>query len=261
MLYDDCIKRGKSIFEGGIRYLGGTLETYGNITTADSLTVISELVFNKKYLSMSDLKNILQCNFEGYEDKRQTFLLVAKYGNDITVADDMAHKLHNDLCSIVSVQADKVGLSSYLPVLINNDHNVRFGKVTGATPDGRYAGKPLTNANSPSGGSDKSGITALLNSMTHLQGNNNAGMVQNLKLGKSMFAENLEKTKMLIKSYFDQGGSQLMITVVDSEDLKQAMLQPELYSNLFVRVGGYSGRFIGLPRDVQLDIISRTAYE
>jgi hypothetical protein len=66
---------------------------------------------------------------------------------------------------------------------------------------------PLTNANSPSGGSDHNGITALLNSMTHLRGDNNAGMVQNLKLGKTMFRENMEKTKMLIQSYFDQGGT------------------------------------------------------
>jgi pyruvate-formate lyase len=261
MLYDDCIKTGKSMFDGGIRYLGGTLESYGNITTADSLTAINNIVYQTKQLSMTELRKILESNYEGFDLQRLLLLKVPKFGNDDPEADGMAHRMHDDLCEMVAKQAKKTGLSNYLPVLINNDHNVRLGKATGATPDGRRETAPLTNANSPSGGSDRNGITALLNSMTHLRGDNNAGMVQNLKLGKTMFHENMEKTKMLIRSYFDQGGTQLMITVVNPEDLKQAMIHPELYTNLFVRVGGYSGRFIGLPRDVQLDIISRTAYE
>ncbi|HBY72822.1 MAG TPA: hypothetical protein DEG06_11330 [Lachnospiraceae bacterium] len=63
------------------------------------------------------------------------------------------------------------------------------------------------------------------------------------------------------ETYFQKGGTQLMITVASTKDLKDAMVHPELYSNLFVRVGGYSGRFISLPRDVQLDILRRTTYE
>ncbi len=261
MLYDDCISKGKALFDGGIRYLGGTLETYGNITTSDSLLVIKKLVYDEKFFTLEQLKDMLLENFNGYEFNYKKVISIEKYGNQNKEADTIAKNMHNDLCTIISNQAKLNNMSTYLPVLINNDHNVKLGKMTDATPDGRKEGKPLTNANSPTGGMDKNGITALLNSMANLTSDNNAGMVQNIKLGKNMFNEHIDKTKNLILTYFDIGGTQLMITVVSKKDLEDALINPELYQNLFVRVGGYSGRFINLPSDVQLDIINRTSYE
>lgn len=259
LLYDDCIQRGKGMFQGGIRYLGGTLECYGNITTSDSLCAIQKLVYEQEKLTLSQLVEALDSDFSD-EFIRQLCLNVPKYGNADPDADTMAGRMHDDLCRIISRQAAPNGLSTYLPVLINNDHNVKFGKHTGATADGRKRGTPLTNGNSPTGGQDKSGVTALLTSMASLRGDCNAGMVQNLRLGKDQFQQHRDKTEALIRGYFAMGGTQLMITVVSTRELKDAMVHPEAYQNLFVRVGGYSGRFISLPRDVQLDIISRTAY-
>lgn len=259
LLYDDCIQRGKGLFQGGIRYLGGTLECYGNITTSDSLCAIQKLVYEQEKLTLPQLVEALDSDFSD-ESIRQLCLNVPKYGNADPDADAMAGRMHDDLCRIISRQAVPNGLSTYLPVLINNDHNVKFGKHTGATADGRKRGTPLTNGNSPTGGQDKSGVTALLTSMASLRGDCNAGMVQNLRLGKDQFQQHRDKTEALIRGYFAMGGTQLMVTVVSTRELKDAMVHPEAYQNLFVRVGGYSGRFISLPRDVQLDIISRTAY-
>lgn len=263
LLYDDCTSRGRGLFSGGIRYLGGTLECYGNITASDSLTALKRLVFQERSISLKELKTALQKDFAGQEELRQRLLEAPKFGNHDPEADGMAQRLHRDLCRMIAGEAQKNGLYTYLPVLINNDHNVRFGRTTGATPDGRRAGRPLTNGNSPSDGADKNGLTALLLSMASMDHKLTAGMVQNVKLGKTLFSteEMLEKTEALIEAYFQAGGSQLMITVVSARELKDAQLHPENYQNLFVRVGGYSGRFISLPRDVQEDIIERTLYE
>lgn len=259
LLYDDCIQRGKGMFNGGIRYLGGTLECYGNITASDSLCAIKKLVYEEKVLTLEELVEALDSDFSP-ENIRQLCLSTPKYGNANPVADGMAKRMHDDLCGMIRRQAAPNGLSTYLPVLINNDHNVKFGKHTGATADGRKKGTPLTNGNSPTGGQDKNGVTALLTSMASLRGDQNAGMVQNLRLGKDQFQQHRDKTEALIRGYFALGGTQLMITVVSTRELKDAMVHPENYQNLFVRVGGYSGRFISLPREVQLDIINRTAY-
>ena len=263
LLYDDCTARGKGLFSGGIRYLGGTLECYGNITASDSLTALKKRVFDDGSISLEELRKALQRDFEGKEGIRSRLLDAPKFGNHDPEADAMAQRLHGDLCRMIAGEAEKNGLYTYLPVLINNDHNVRFGKTTGATPDGRQAGRPLTNGNSPSDGADKKGLTALLLSMACMDNRLTAGMVQNVKLGKNLFAskEMLEKTEELIEAYFRAGGSQLMITVVSAKELRDAQLHPEKYQNLFVRVGGYSGRFISLPKAVQEDIIGRTLYE
>lgn len=100
----------------------------------------------------------------------------------------------------------------------------------------------------------------MLGSMASLKADRSAGMVQNLRLSKEQFFEHRDQTKALIRGYFALGGTQLMITAVSNRELKDAMLHPENYQNLFVRVGGYSGRFISLPREVQLDILNRTTY-
>lgn len=86
----------------------------------------------------------------------------------------------------------------------------------------------------------------------------NGGQVQNLKLSRSMFMEHREKLKALLNTYFENGGYQIMITVVNKGDLENAMKEPEKYPNLVVRVGGFSAKFITLSRDVQEDIIART---
>ena len=91
MLYDDCIERGKGIFDGGIRYLGGTLETYGNVNAADSLMAIKELVFDKKLISPEKMLEVLSKNFNGFEQERRWMLDVPKYGND-----DVKCRRHDD---------------------------------------------------------------------------------------------------------------------------------------------------------------------
>lgn len=260
MLYDGCMENGKAIFSGGIKYLGGTLETYGNTNTADSLTAIKELVYDKKIMSKEQMLASLDNNFEGYEKERIAMLSVPKYGNDDDKADLMAMELHNFVCNAIKAAGKKTKLHSYMAVIINNDANTTLGKWTMASADGRKAHDPMANANMPSAGSDKKGITAMLNSIVKLDPSILAGAVQNMKFSKDMFNKNRKTVKALLNTYFYKGGTQAMITVVNRGDLENALVEPEKYSHIFVRVGGFSARFIELAPAVQKEIISRTLY-
>ncbi|WP_394921763.1 glycine radical domain-containing protein [uncultured Robinsoniella sp.] len=138
--------------------------------------------------------------------------------------------------------------------------NTTFGLTTGASADGRLAFTYMANANNPTGGMDKNGITALLSSLVKLRPEKHAGSVQNMKFSKDMFGGLRAKTESLLAAYFAGGGTQTMITVQNREDLENALANPEHYQNLIVRVGGFSARFVDLSRAIQQELISRTLY-
>lgn len=260
MLMDDCMERGKGVFSGGIRYLGGTVETYGNINTADSLTAIKEVVYDRKLITPKRLLEALDVDFEGYDEIRKMLVNVAKYGNDDAQADDMAVMVHEHICNTVRDQIDKVDLHSYLVVVINNSANTTLGRYTAASADGRKKGVYMANANNPWSGNDKKGLTAMLNSLVKLKPDIHAGAVQNMKFSPELFRGEGSLVKSLLKTYFENGGTQAMLSVVKKEDLEQAMVCPEKHGNLFVRVGGFSARFVELERAVQMEILNRTHY-
>lgn len=260
ILYDDCIAKGKAIFDGGAKYMGGTLEIYGNTNTSDSLYAIQQLVFERKEIGKEELLEMIKNNFAGYEQQWELLKNVPKYGNDHSGADLMAERVHEHVCNFIKEQAKRVGLDSYLAVVINNSANSELGEFTLASADGRKAWEPMANANNPSGGSDVNGLTAMLNSLVKLRTDIHAGSVQNLKFSKEMFTTYYDKTKMMIKVYFEQGGSQLMINVLGRDDLERALEEPEKYKNLIVRVGGFCARFVELNPNVQREIMSRTMY-
>lgn len=260
MLMDDCIARGKGIYSGGIRYLDGTLETYGNANTADALMAIKKLVYDEKRITFTELITALDADFEGFEQIRKMLLDAPKYGNDLPDADAMFEKVHNQVCEFTRNQAVKCGLHAYMVVIINNDANTLIGISTAASADGRKAGVHLNPGNNPSGGSDKNGVTALLNSLVKPRTDIHAGAVQNMKFGSDLLNNHRPKFEQLLNTYWKKGGAQAMLTVVGKGELEDAMLHPENYPNLLVRVGGFSERFVNLPRHTQLELISRTLY-
>lgn len=260
ILYDNCIDRGKSLLNGGIDYLGGTLETYGNVNSGDSLYAIKKLVFDDKEIRYKDMVDAIRNNFIGYEEIREKCLNVIKYGNDNPEVDEMINELNQYVAVTTKSKSEKYGLSSYLIVIINNDANSRLGYRTAATFDGRKVYEPLANALTPQNGAEKNGVTAVLNTVSSLDVNNMAGAVYNLKLSHDLMNQHKDMVKELLKIYFSSGGSQIMISVINQEELKDAMIHPEKYPNLIVRVGGFSARFIDLSPLVQKEIVSRMVY-
>jgi pyruvate-formate lyase len=260
MLYDGCLERGKAIFNGGCAYLGGTLEMYGNVNAANSLASIKRLVFEEQTLNAQELLDAMDANFVGHERQRKLLMNVPKYGNDDDYVDSIFVDLHDYLCARTKEQAARVGLDSYLSVTINNAQNTTLGRWVGATPDGRKSGMPMANANNPSPGTDKNGVTAMLNSILKPRHDNHAGMVSNLRFTREIFTRFPDKMHQLLEDYFRRGAAHAMITVVGRDDLKNAMDRPEDYSDLIVRVGGFSARFVELNKDVQQEIYDRVTY-
>lgn len=260
ILFDDCLERGKAVFNGGIRYLGGTLETYGNSNAADSLLTIKKLVFEDRRFSLEQLTTMLDANFQGFEKERRLMQQVAKYGNDDDEADAMLVALNRHVFEVTRAQKEHTSLHSYLVVVINNNANTVMGRYTAASPDGRKAGAPMNNGNAPSSGMDVNGVTAFLNSIVKPPVNLHAGSVQNMKFSRDLFTKYRDKVEILLETYWENGGAQAMLTVVGRSELEDALVHPEQYTNLIVRVGGYSARFVDLAPDIQQEILARTLY-
>lgn len=232
LLTDDCIARGKALLDGGVRYLGGTNETYGNINTSDSLWVIRDLVFNQKKYTLRQLNDAMLANFNGYEALRKDCLNCDKYGNDLETADTMANDLYEFVAKGVRDRGIAIGMQYFLIVISNNQLNTEWGNRTAASPDGRLSCMYMNPANNPQGGANKSGPTAMLNSLAKFDAKYHGGSVQNIKFSPSMFNENRAVIKSLFKTYFAKGGCHLMVTVVDKGVLEDAVEHPENYPDL-----------------------------
>jgi pyruvate-formate lyase len=260
LLYDGCLERGLSFIKGGARYRGGAIETYGMVNAADSLAAIKDLVYDRKVLTAERLLAALDADFAGYERERKLLLDSPKYGNDNDQVDAMVQAVSDHASRYTHSQAHHAGLDYYLIVNINNYANVYAGKRAAASADGRHAGEPLANGNTPTAGRDTSGVTAFLNSISKIDPSYHAGYVHNMKFSPQMFRENRPKTEALLNTYFAKGGTQAMLTVVGRGDLEAALREPEKYRNLIVRVGGFSARFVELAPEVQADLLARTLY-
>jgi pyruvate-formate lyase len=257
---DDCIAKGRTVMDKGARYLGGLIESFGITSLADSLYAIKELVYDKKVLTLEKLVTILDANFEGYEKERQMMLNLPKFGNDEDCVDDIHSELTRFINEDVNEKGKAAGLDYFL-ICNLNPGGVSYAHNTKATADGRRYGDTMSIGNAPTPGHDKNGLTALLNSMKK-HDKHHAGFVHNVKVSKQLLTgKNRSKFESMVKTYFKEGGVQLMVTALDVNDLKNAMETPEKYPNLLVRVGGWTARFVELQPVYQLENIQRTMYQ
>lgn len=261
LLTHDCVEKGEGIFSGGCRYLCATSEIFGLITCADSLAAIKKCVYEDRLFTLEELVKMCDANFEGYEKEREALLNAPKYGNDDDYADDVAIRVFNNISELHDEAGKKTNLYRYNIVSVNNSGSAERGKVTSATPDGRKRGEPLSNGNSPSIGADKNGLTATLNSMRKIDPARHVGVVHNIRFNKDMLHNNFDKVKMLLEIFYENNGVQTNLSSIGKDDLEQAMIHPERYRNLLVRIGGFSARFVELDPIVQHELLLRTTVE
>ena len=140
--------------------------------------------------------------------------------------------------------------------------HIYFGAVTGATPDGRLAGKPLSEGVSPVQGADHHGPTAVLRSVAKMDQVRTGGTLLNQKFTPQVLntSEGMDSITALVRGYFKLGGHHIQFNVVDAATLRAAQANPEQYRSLIVRVAGYSDYFCDLSRELQDEIITRTAF-
>lgn len=257
---DSCIERGLDINDGGSKYPSvHGVGIMGMGTVCDSLAAIEKVVFVDKKASLEDIKTALNSNFEGCDELRQMLQKAPKYGNNDDFADKYAVWLVDLMSSLFAPKKtrDKGGI--YI-AMAANVQNISSGKITAATPDGRKQGEPLSDAASPTYGKDTNGITSTLCSVSKPDYTKIAcGTVINQKLPPSVFEDGpRQKLLALIKTYIKMGGQELQINATSRDVLEEAMLDPEKYGNLVVRVSGFSDYFVKLSKEVQLDILNRT---
>lgn len=260
---DDCIGRGMDINDGGAKYpsVHGAA-TMGIGTTADSLAAIEQCVFVDKSLTLSQIKKALINDFEGMEDVRKTLLAAPKYGNNDDRADKYAVWYVDFLSGEFNKYKTRDGGGIYL-IMAANVSNIYAGSFIGATPDGRKAGEPLSDAASPTYGRDTKGTTSAILSLVKPDYTKVAsGTVVNQKFSPAAFLpERRKKLQQLFRVYFEKGGHEVQINATSRKVLQDAMDHPENYPTMVVRVSGFSAIYVTLDRSVQLDILNRTQHE
>lgn len=258
LLMDDCIERGRSTLDGGLRYMGACLVGHGYANAADSLAAIRELVFEKRRCTLEEIVDALDRDFAGREPLRKELLAAPKFGNDDAAADTMFVRVWTSIHQASRKAGKDAGLH-YLVVSSVNAGAYNMGFDTGATPDGRKCGEPFAVGTVPSVGMDRNGLTALLNSLSKVPAES-GGSTSNMKFSRDVLTTQRAKFKTALAVYFSRGGLQASITAVNIDDLENAVKHPEQYGNLLVRVGGYCARFVELNPVMQKDIIRRTLY-
>jgi formate C-acetyltransferase len=260
LLISDCLQNGRDYHDGGARYNLPLICGVGTGTMADSLAAVKQLVYDDGELSLEELVAALRADFAGHERLRHMLLNRApKWGTGDDRVDALAHDVVQMFCDELETHRNADGVP-YAANMIPTTTHVWFGSLTGATPDGRLAGTPLSEGISPVQGMDTNGPTAVLRSMARLDHARCCGTLLNMKFHPSALSdqEGLRKFAHLIRTYFKLGGHHVQFNVVSAETLRAAQEHPEAYRNVIVRVAGYSDYFVRLSRDLQDEIISRT---
>lgn len=263
LFISDCLPRGMEFNAGGAKYNFTSPLGIGLITTADSLAVIKKLVFEEKSITMAQLIDALDNNFEGQEYLRQTLINRApKFGNDEDYVDLLANE-------VLHMWADSLGGHTnprggrWIPSLYTLTANIGFGERCGATPDGRKACEPLNDNISPVHGRARKGPTAVARSVGKLDMVRIAhGAILNMRFSPSTLSghEGLVKFADFIRGYVRLGGWHNQFNVIGTETLREAQKHPEQHRGLVIRVSGYSALFVELSPEVQEDIIARVEY-
>jgi formate C-acetyltransferase len=248
----------------GAVYLG-FFDTIGFGTAIDSLAAVKKLVFDDKKISMTELLEALDNNFEGKEAIRQMCLNAPKYGNNDPYADSIGRDIEEMFARITHGRKTAFGGELDVRYVTITSH-VPFGSVLGATPDGRKAGETVSDGIAPSQGADQNGPTASLISVARTRAGaykERAARLLNLKLSPAAVAGEAGTRKLmsLIRTACDLKMWHLQFNIVNRDTLIAAQKEPEKYRDLLVRVAGYSAYFVDLTPQLQNEIIQRTEHQ
>lgn len=263
VVIEDCISKGKDYYAGGPRYNTNYIQCTGLGTVTDSLAALKKHAFEDQRFTMNQILDAVAKNFEGEEFLRQTIVNKTPFfGNDDDYADNIALQIYDDLLAAIEGKPNVKGEAFHLNMLSTTCH-IYFGKVMGATPNGRLAGKSISDGTSPSHGADTHGPSAVIRSLTKLDHTMSGGTLLNQRFLPSLLKrdEDIKKLGQLIRSYFTLGGHHIQFNIVDTATLYAAQERPEDYKDLLVRMAGYSDYFNDMNADLQQEVIERTENE
>ena len=257
--FNSCMKKGMDAYKGGAKYNNSSICIFGTATFVDSLVAIKKLVFEEKRLTLSDFAKILKNNWEGNEDLRQYVKKAyPKYGNGNSDADFFAKDIVSFMAERINGKENGRG-GVFRMGLFSIDWILHYGRLLGASADGRKKGEAISKNLSPSVGMDKSGITAIINSATSFDHSLSPnGLVLDLTVHPTAASgdEGLAVMSGLLKTYFKKGGFAVHFNVLSADILKEAKKNPEKYKNLQVRLCGWNVYFADLDGEMQDNLIA-----
>ena len=263
LLIGDCILKGKDYNDGGARYNTNYIQGVGLGTVTDSLTAIKYQVYDEKQVKLNALLDALEVDFKGHKTLRQRLLnKTPKYGNDDEYADTVMRSVFEAYFETIDGRPNTKG-GKYRINLLPTTVHIYFGKMVGATADGRKAQEPLSEGVSPVQGADRKGPTAVIKSVSKIDHVRTGGTLLNQKFAPELLEDDvgLDKLASLIRTYFRLDGHHIQFNVVNAETLREAQKHPEKYGDLLVRVAGYSDYFVNLSTELQNEIIKRTEHK
>jgi len=263
VLVDDCVRNGRDYHAGGARYNSNYIQGVGLGTITDILSAVRCNVYDHRRFSMDELTAALRDNFAGHDGLRRLVLdRTPKFGNDDDYADSLMKRVFEVYFEAVDGRPTPRG-GTYRINLLPTTCHIYFGKMTGATADGRLAGEPVSEGVSPVQGADRKGPTAVIKSLGKLDHVRTGGTLLNQKFTPQLLADDagLRALKDLVRSYFRLMGHHIQFNVVTADLLRTAQAHPEKYRDLIVRVAGYSDYFVDCGAELQNEIIRRTEHQ
>ncbi|WP_371379389.1 formate C-acetyltransferase/glycerol dehydratase family glycyl radical enzyme [Sporomusa aerivorans] len=264
-LFPGCIEKGLDINCGGTApYATHTTAFIGAPNVGDSLAAVKKAVFDDKAITMNQLIDALDNNFEGCENIRYILQSAPKFGNDEDYVDLLTRQALAYACDTVSRHRTFAGIKSTTACLTMTG-NIPMGYAVGALPDGRKAREPLAEGGiSPHQGRNISGPTATLRSVAKLdQVKLTNGSILNMRFSADAVKDDVKIKKFvaLLRTFCETGGNLVQFNFISNTTLRAAQKNPEQYKDLLVRVATYSAYYVELSPELQNDIIARMEFE
>lgn len=262
-LIDGTIASGRDVTKGGARYNSSGVACIGLVDVTDSLMAIKKLVYDERWVTFSELKAAVDADFAGYEKLHAMVRnKVPLFGSGDLEARAMADRVAALVHGLCAAQTNERG-GPYTTGFWSMSNHVAFGNLAGALPSGRLAGKAFTPGLTPGPNASPN----LLDNLRDVAGldpksmdNNMAFNVKVVPATTDTHAQIVDTIRSYVQSYFDLGGMQMQMNVVSSETLRDAMVHPDAYRNLLVRISGYNAYFVTLNSEMQVELIERSEY-
>lgn len=264
-LFHGPMERGADLFSGGTgSYVRQSISFAGAPNVGDGLAALKKVVFEDKKLTMEQVIDALDANFEGFDDIRHLLGKAPKFGNGNPYVDKLVDQVLVFSSDTLASYQGKCG-TPMISAAATITANVPLGYGVGALPGGRLAGTPIAEGGiSPHQGRNQSGPTATMRSvagLTHTKLTN--GSVLNMRFDPDTLKSvaSMEKFTDLLRTYLLGGGFFVQFNIIDTDTLRQAQADPERFRDLLVRVATYSAYFVELSPEMQEDIINRMEFK
>lgn len=261
LVCDGPIEKGRDASDKSMQYYNIGVDGSGIAVAADSFAALEQRIEREKCLDWTQVTDVLRSNYDCENGSYIRFLLKnsEKYGQWNSAGDRWAVKI-SKLFTDITVNLNAEEGEIFIPGLFSWSKTITFGKIVGATPDGRLSGEPINHGANPMPGSVKSGaMTTMSESIAAVQCGmgNTCPFQMELDPGITTSENGVEKVMALLETHLKRGGTLINVNIVDAEKIRAAHKNPELFPDLVVRVTGFTAYFITLSPEFRQLVVDR----